>query len=360
MARTGDPSKMTQVGLNTIPNYIMETKTLDTDNASGETYHYFENAAEYWGYYQNDPIVFSAANNLATWAFSKGYETEDEQTREELEHLSGRGNDNFLTLMWNHEVTKLVQGDAFMEIIWENPKKRDLILNLVPIAPERVKIVSKNGRILRYEVWTGGEWRKVSKLNMYHTSNKRIGDQIHGTSQILAIKKYLDMRNEATDDERVIKHRDKALGIVRYKTNNEGKIDSANTAIKTAIANGDMVGIPEDTAEIQPWPGKSSEDRQSWIQYLENFTYQAFGVPRSIATSDGTSEVGGKMGHVIFEPIYSKEQAEEEAAIWQQLYIKVKFLRPPSLGGLMQQTEQKNTGQLNIQPNDVTANMARE
>ena len=37
--------------------------------------------------------------------------------------------------------------------------------------------------------------------------------------------KLLRLADEALADERVIKHRDKALGIVEYKTNNIGKIE---------------------------------------------------------------------------------------------------------------------------------------
>ena len=121
-----------------------------------------------------------------------------------------------------------------------------------------------------------------------------------------------------------------------------------------------MLGLPEETAKIEPYPSRSSEDRQNWISYLENFFYQVFGVPRSIASSDGTSEVGGKMGHVIFEPIYTKEQIDLEDDLWNQQAIKITFKRPPSLGGLVSQDMAKNTGQQNIQPNDVTADMERE
>ena len=122
-----------------------------------------------------------------------------------------------------------------------------------------------------------------------------------------------------------------------------------------------MVGLPEETAKIEPYPSRSSEDRQRWLQYLENLNYQTGGVPRSIATSDGTSEVGGKMGHVIFEPIYTKEQVDLEGDLWNQQAIEIKFNRPPSLGGMQPELdESKNTGQLNIQPNDVAATMERE
>jgi hypothetical protein len=98
----------------------------------------------------------------------------------------------------------------------------------------------------------------------------------------------------------------------------------------------------------------------SWIQYLENFFYQVWGVPRSIATSDGTSEVGGKMGNVNFEPTYAKERLDMEDDLWTQVGIKVTFEKQNSLGGLMKETQEKNSGMINIQPNDVEASMSRE
>jgi hypothetical protein len=222
----------------------------------------------------------------------------------------------------------------------------------------------KNGTIKRYDVWNGSEWKAIAKENMLHSSNKRLGDQMHGTSQIEASKFIIDARNEALSDERIIKHRDKALGIAYYETDKAGKIAYANSQIERAVRNGEMVGLPKDTVKIEPYPSRSSEDRTAWISYLENFFYQVFGVPRSIASSDGTSEVGGKMGHVIFEPIYTKEQVDLEDDLWNQQAIKITFNRPPSLGGLQPNSPAddmaKNTGQISIQPNDVAATMERE
>lgn len=64
------------------------------------------------------------------------------------------------------------------------------------------------------------------------------------------------------------------------------------------------------------------------------------------------------MGHVIFEPIYTKEQIDMEDDLWTQQQISIKFNRPPILGGL-QQDESKNTTQ-NIQPNDTAVTLNRE
>lgn len=355
MASEYNLSNSTTVGLDTIPNFIMDSKALDVDNDSGETYHYFDNAVTDLGYYENDPIVFSACNGLATWAFKQGWSSPNPKTVVEFEHFTGRGNDTFAQLMWNHEVMKLVVGDAFMEII----KKKGIIVNLVPISPERVKVVSENGRIKRYEVWNGDDWKTIKVRNMYHTSNKRIGDQIHGTSQITAIRNSIDARQEAESDERTIKHRDKAIGICKYKTNNQGKIAEANAVIKTAIENGDMIGVSDQTVDFEAFPVKSSEDRQNWIQSRENHTYASLGVPRNMITADGTSEVGGINGHLVFEVTGGAEAADEEAAIWNQLARRIKFNRPPSLAPNTQENQEKNTGQTKIQPQEATPSVNR-
>lgn len=353
-------SNATTTGLTNVPDFIVESKSLDASNdGNEETYVYFDKAQENFGYYLNHPQVSSPINSLATWAVSRGYKAEDPTMKAQLDHVTGMGKDTFETLMWNHEVVKLAVGDAFMEVV--RNKKGTIILNMIPISPERVKVVVKGARIIRYEIWNGSKWVKKKPEDILHSQNKRIGDQVHGTSLIQSNKKVIDALLEANDDERTIKHRDKALGVVKYKTNNTSKIAYANSQIKKAVEDGDMLGMPEETAEILPWPSRSSEDRQSWLQYLENLNYQTGGVPRSIATSDGTSEVGGKMGHVIFEPIYTKEQKDLETDLWNQQAIKITFNRPPSLGGMQPELdESKNTGQIAIQPNDVEASMTRE
>ena len=340
-----------------VPNFIVAQKALDAASPNAdETYWYFDKATTYYGYYLSIPEIFSAANALATWTVSRGWETQDPILRQELLHVVGMGKDTFTQIVWNHEIIKLIVGDAFIEV----KRKDGVIVNMIPISPERVRVVfNKEGMIKKYDAWNGTEWRAIKKENMLHSQNKRIGDQLHGTSQIEPSKNIIDARNEALSDERTIKHRDKALGIVYYKTNNAGKITYANSQIEKAVKNGEMVGLPEDTAEIKPYPSRNSEDRTAWISYLENFFYQVFGVPRSIATSDGTSEVGGINGHLIFEPIYTKEQIDLEEDLFSQQQIDIKFNRPPSLAPKVQEDQAKNTGLTSIQPGDVEPKLNR-
>ena len=359
MANELNPNSATTTNFTgTVPDFIVKQIALDTASPSqDETYWYFTKATTYYGYYLSIPEIFSAANALSTWTVSRSWTTPNVNTEAALKRVVGMGKDSFTQIMWNHEVVKLIVGDAFIEVKRNDTK----LINLIPISPERVRIAfNKEGMIKRYDVWNGTIWREVKKENMIHSTNKRLGDQLHGTSQIEASKFIIDARNEALSDERIIKHRDKALGIAYYETDKAGKISYANAQIEKAVKNGEMVGLPKDTVKIEPYPSRSSEDRTGWISYLENFFYQVFGVPRSIASSDGTSEVGGKMGHVIFEPIYTKEQIDLEDDLWNQQAIKIKFNRPPSLGGLVQEEEQKNSGQTNLQPNDSVVNMNRE
>lgn len=341
-----------------VEDFIVNSKALDVASPNLDEYFwYHDKATQNFGYYFQIPEIFSAANALATWAFGMGYETKDTNLIQELEHVTGNGKDTFESIMWNHEVTKLIVGDAFIHV----PRKDGKIINMIPISPERVRTVyTKQNRIKRYDTWNGTEWKAIPKEEMLHSFNKRVGDQCHGTSQIDACKWVIDARNEALVDGRMIQNRGKALGIAYYKTDNAGKIAYANTQIEKAVKNGEMVGLPEGTVEIREFPTKNIVDRMSWIAYLENFFYQVFGVPRSIVSSDGTSEVGGKMGHVIFEVIYAKEQRDEENNLWNQQAIDVTFNRPQSLGGLVNQEEQKNSGQLNMQPNDSVVNLNRE
>ncbi len=354
-----DLNKSTTVGLTEIPDFIMDAKALDVDNDNGETTYYFENAVTDLGYYANDPIVFSAANGLATWGFKQGWTSDNPRTVVEFEHFTGRGNDTFAQIMWNHEVMKLVIGDAFAEIVRSKNILKSTIINLLPISPERVRIISKDGRILRYEVWNSKTWKKLKVRDMYHSSNKRIGDQIHGTSQITAIRKSIDARQEAEADERVIKHRDKALGIAEYQTNNEGKITFANAAIKKGVEDGDMIGVSAGTVKILPFPSKGSEDRQNWIQSRENHTYASLGVPRNMITADGTTEVGAIGGHLIFEVSAGAEALEEEQSIWNQLARRINFTRSISLAPQTQANQEANTGTTKIQPAEVEPKLNR-
>ncbi len=340
-----------------VPDFIVDSMVLDIANADGtETFVYFDKAPQNFGYYFNHPQVSSPINALCTWAFGQGWTSEDKLMEVILPKIDGNGKETFDSIIWNHENVKLSNGDSFCEIIRND---QGTLVNLINISPERVKVVFVGPRIKRYEIWNGKKWVKKKTNEIFHSFNKKVGDSVRGNSQIQSNKSVLDAMIEAFNDERIIKHRDKALGIVYYQTDKASKIAFANAAIEKAVKDGEMVGLPEGTAKIEPYPSKSSEDRQNWLGYVESLSYQTGGVPRSIVTSEGTSEVGGINGHLIFEPSYSHEQLDMENELWQQVAIKLKWNRPPSLAPKTQENAEKNTGQTSIQPAEVAPQLNR-
>ena len=58
--------------------------------------------------------------------------------------------------------------------------------------------------------------------------------------------------------------------------------------------------------------------------------------------------------------MYTYEQNIYEAEIWNSLAVRVKFNRPAQIGGVVQEDEAKNTGQVGLQPNDVEASLTQE
>ena len=344
---------------NVVEDFSVPEETLDTVGAGKETYWYFKDVQKNLGYLKTIPEYWSSLKAMALWVVGKGYESENLEDEPRLKKITGYGKDTIISILEGMIIIKKAIGDAFAQIIRNDT---GALVNLKPISPERVRIVyNPNGMIKRYDIRkSNGKWQDIATEDMFHLVNDRIADETHGTDTVSVLKWVIDARNEALEDERKIKHRDMALGIAYYNTDNKGKITYVNTQIEAAVKNGEMLGLPNDTVEIREFPSKNTGNRLEWIRYLEGFFYQTSGVPRVMVTSEGFTEAGGKVGYLTFEPVYTNEQLLLEADIWNQLAIKIKFNKPPTLSGTMKEDEAKNTGQLGFQPKDTQATMERE
>jgi hypothetical protein len=330
-----DVSKAAVTDTSGLADYSVSSQVLDSPQDQKETYWDFPNAPENLGYYKTIPELKKAIDALAIWTAGKGV-TADTRTTVILENFIGWGEDTFQSIMENMIVQKKVFGDGFCEII----KEEDILINLKPLyAGDMRVIVNKQGMIEGYEHRVGKNApRKLSPQQIFHVCNDRIANEIHGTSVIEACKWVIDARNEALTDHRIVIHRNRVpVRII--------EVDTDNTRKKGTVE------IKDNTVNIQ--------DPIAWITYLENFFYQAVGIPRVIATSENYTEAASKVGYLTFEPIYTREQTLLEADAYSQLALRFKFNRPPSLMGVMQESEAKNTGQLGIQPNEVQAGPTR-
>ena len=342
-----------------VKDFSVDLGTIDTtQQAKGDTWYDFPMSAEYLGYYKTIPELKSAIDTLNAWTIGKGVET-DIRTEIILENMTGWGEDSFLSIMKNLFMQMKVLGDSFAEIIRGEDGE---MINLKPLYTGDMRtVVNAKGRIVRYELRTNGESgkHKVFQPNeILHLVNNRIGNEIHGTGVVESAKWVIDARNEAMSDERKIKHRDLAMGILYVDSDNATKRDALVTQYENAVKNGEVLVLPKDTAELKDTK-VTAQERLRWIQYLEGFFYQIVGVPPAIANPKDFTEAAAKTGFMTFEPIYTAEQTELEADIWNQLALRVKFNRPPSLHGVVSEDEKKNTGQVGIQPNEVTAQAGR-
>jgi len=342
--------------------YSVDAAFLDSPTDQPETTYTFSKAGEYLGYYKTIPELKKAVDALAIWTAGKGYIT-DSNNMAILNYVDGWGEDTFQSIMENMLIMKKVIGDSFAEIIRD--KETGALVNLKPLSPENMRIVvGPDGRIKRYEQISkvkGNKPLKFKPEEILHLCNDRIGDEIHGNSVIAACKWVIDARNEAMADYRKVLHRNVVpVRIIEVDTGNTAKRNALIAEYETAINKGEVLVIPKGTVEIKDTT-ITIQDPTGWISYLENFFYQAVGIPKIIlGGSEEFTEASSKVGYLTFEQVYMREQRELEGDLWNQLGIEIMFERPVSIKENLVENEAANTGQTSFQPKEAEVNMERE
>jgi len=355
-----DISNVSTTSMNTaVKDFSVSSKTIDKPADANETYWDSKDWNKYLGYYKSIPELKKAIDALACWTVGKGYNA-DAMTEVILEHISGWGEDSFESILMNLLIVKKINGDSFAEIIKDDDS---LLLNLKPLDPSDIRIVvNKKGIIDRYEQLNRTTRESIKTFNpeeILHLSNDRISSEIHGISVVEACQWVIDARNEAMSDWRRILHRNLAgLRIIEVEEDNPAKLAVLETMWAKAINKGEVLVLPKGTAS--PVNINPPVNPENWIRYLENFFYQAVGVPRIILGGAAEfTEASSKIGYLTFEQVYISEQRLLEQDLWNQLGLKIEFERPVSLKEAVQQSEEKNTGQVGMQQNEMQTNMTR-
>ena len=354
-----DISKTTTTDMKgTIEEFSVDSQLPDAQGEQKEVFWDYPDASANLGYYKEIPEIKSAFKALAIYVCGQGW-TADSRVTAILEGITGWGEDSFQSICQNLLIQKKVFGDAFAEIIRDEDTGTLLNIKTLFTGDMRV-VVNKKGIIERYEQRAGTPKKKPIKFQpnqILHLVNDRLANEIHGISNIEVLKKIIDAKNEALDDERKIRHRE-LLGVLELDTDNKTKIAEAVTAYQNSVKNKEVLVTIKGTSELKDNP-MTTKDRLQWLQYLDNLFYQTAGVPKVVATSEGFTEAGAKVGIFTFDPIYTSEQREMQADFWNQVAIRVKFEPAPSLGGTLQQSEEKNTGQTSFQPNETEVSATR-
>ena len=358
MAQTDIAATTTTDLSGTVSDFSVNSRVPDGTGAISPTWWDYPKSSEYLGYYTCIPEIKSALKALSIYVCGQGW-TADSRTQAILQNLTGWGEDSFQSICQNLIVQKKIFGDAFAEIIRNDSGS---LINLKPLYPGDMRVnVNGQGIVTGYEQLTnvkGAKPKTFTPDKILHLVNDRIANEIHGISVIEALKFVIDAKNEALSDERKIRHRELAMGILELDSDDPTEMAKATTKYQDAVNKGEVLVLPKGVAEIKDAPN-APRDRIQWLQYLDNLFYQIVGVPKVIATSEGYSEAAAKVGIFTFDPVYTSEQRELETDLWNQAAIKVTFNPAPSLGGTLQESEKANTGQTGFQPNDTQVNTTR-
>lgn len=339
----------------TLSDYSVDT--VQTDGATGqkETEYQNTNWTQYFGYYTKIPELKKAIDAYAIWVVGRGY-TADVETMTVLDGIVGWGEDTFNSILFNMIVTKKVNGDAFAEIIRDNDSGE--IVNIKPLDPGSIKIVADEyGVVKRYEQVNKTK-KVINKFNpeeILHLCNDRVADEIHGRSVVEACEWVILARNEAMTNYKTVLNRNiHPLKIWHLDTEDETKINSFVTKVENMVKDKENLFVPKGNVEVEI-PPTSITDPLPWIKYLENFFYQAVGIPKIIlGGSEEFTEASSKIAYLTFEQNYTREQKELEADLWNQLQLKISIDKPVSLKNEMLTSENKQPGYgVGFQPTEI-------
>jgi len=316
-----------------------------------------DNWEQQLGYYKKIPELRAAIDAKATWTVGKGFEADDETTML-LSTIKGLGKESFNTIIENMIRTMQISGDAFAEIIRD---EEDNLTNLKPLDPKNMIIVAnRQGKIIRYEQSTRSNNinKKYNPERIFHLIRNRVADEIHGVSLIDAVEDIILMRNEAMADMKEVFHRFvKPKYIFHLDTDDPTEIAAFKAKNDAATGAGENIYVPKDVVipEQMAVAPNSTLNPLPWITQLNNYFFQAAGVPQIIVGgSQEFTEATAKIAYLAFQQTIEEDQLYIEEEILNQLNISIDLEFPASLENELL-SDQKKDGAENIQPNETTA-----
>ena len=346
-----------------VTDVTIDTWTTDAATGQKETEWINTNWSEYFGIYNTVPEMKASIDALALWSVGKGYTT-DELTKVKLQHIKGCGIDTFDTILRNLIVCKRIGGDAFAEIIQDNPGN---LINLKPLDPSVMKIVANSsGIIVRYEQMSkvkGGASKKFTPEQIFHLAQNRVADQIHGISSIQAIKDIILASNESFADNKELQHRYvRPRFMVELDTEVQTKIDAFITKFDETTKKGENIFYPKGAVKVDllAVPSNATLNPLPWRQHIRDYFWQSNSVPQIVVGSSGEfNESTAKVALLSFSQVIMSEQKYIESQLWNQMQIKLKFVKPATLQNeLMSDTAKDGQMQaigIGEQPNELTA-----
>jgi hypothetical protein len=346
-----------------ITDFSVATKQTDAATGQNETTYMCTKASQYLGYYKAIPELKMAIDAKATWTIGKGISA-PELTLLALSTIKGFGKDTFNAILENLIREYHIYGDAFAEIIRDNDK----LVNLKPLDPGSIRIVADpKGIIKRYEqTCKGKELKKFKPEDILHLCRNRIADEIHGVSIIDSVEQIILMRNEAMADYKKLLHRNiYPVRIWHLDTDIPSKINTFKAKVAASKGEGEDIFIPKGAVETElaSVPENSSLNPMPWIQQLNQYFYQAVGVPQIIiGGSQELTQTAAQIAYLAFEQTIEEEQLYVEEQILAQINLEINLEFPASLqNNLLSDAAKDGTQEQQLnQPNKLSPPMMRQ
>ncbi len=362
---------------NTVDDIAIPALAMDSAQDQKETTWLNDKWPIYWGYFNAVPDLKNAIILKAIWNVGKGY-TADNLTTVMLDNITGWGKDSFIDILFNMEIMKRVAGDAFCEIIRND---KGTLSNLKPLDPGSIRIVvDRKGILLRYEQiekvtknripftkffgkkTTENIYATFQPNELFHLSNNRLGDQIHGISDIESLEPVIQAEEESFADLKLINHRQaKPLIMFKLGTDDPAKIEKFISKMEEAINKGDHIYIPadDDTVSWDVVQANVGSITMQWRDDIRNKFYRTIGLPQIVPGGGGMStESESKVIYKAFEQIVHRDQLALEKQIWNQLALKIDLIHPASISPELKADEAKDAGQQTaFQPSETTVGL---
>lgn len=345
---------------NTIEDWSVTPVSTDGPDEQKETYWDNSYWTTYLGYYKTVPELAAAIDAKATWTIGKGFDS-DELTELQLGTIKGWGKDSFNTILENAVRTYHIGGDAFLEIVKD---EKGNLINLKPLDPENIRIVTnKKGIIIRYEQRDRIKKTRVTSWNpeeIFHLPRNRVADEIHGNSIIPAVEDIIKMRQEAMADYKKLLHRNVfPVRIWHLDTDEPSEIAAFKIKGDKAFTQGENIYIPKGTVEteIAAVPSNATLNPLPWIQQLNQYFYQATGVPQIIVGGGlEITEASAKIAYLAFEQVIEEEQLFVEEQVLAQLNLEIDLSFPASLQNEVLSDNRKAETMQASTPEDTSVN----
>lgn len=330
----------------------------------------------YNGYYRkNQGGTKAALTQYAVWIAGRGFETDD-ATRKRIEKIKGNGTDTFKGILKNMLRVKKVNGDSFAEIVTSNNKPPEAngrnVINIKPLNPGRVEIFSSEAGIITGYQQTNGKsgkerkaiGKKLEPWRIFHLSNDREGDEVHGISVYEGSTKMLDKIEQLDQDMTVVFHRYvMPFLIFKAKTDKEAELAKLQTQLTTGLNKGKGLVIPDKSLDTSDFkiPQFSTLNPLDWRKEWKGEAIKDLGMPElHLGNAGDSNEASSKMVAFTFEQPVADEQEELDAQILIQIGFKGKLVPPLSIDDSVSDDEIKDGNLSGEKKSDIKKTPAKK